>query len=131
MKVQSIVAKKKDAGLPQHELAAGHHILRAIRESAGKPRLRDARKVRASGEVACERVRELIYDLTIIDGMVLDEDETFRYGWIAHAGRALGLKYPTVWGIARGEITSISTHTVDRISRISGVPVRIFYDADI
>jgi hypothetical protein len=123
--VQSIVAKRKHE-IPEHERSAAHVLLLAIRERAGRPNLREAQKIRPSGVVACENVRELIYDVTCLDGYA--EGDEFDYGWIANAQRALGLKsYTTCWNIARGEITSLSSRTVDQISLRSGVPVEKFY----
>jgi hypothetical protein len=124
--VLSIVAKKKHE-VPEHELSAGHMLLLAMRERGGRPRLRDARELKPSGVIACENVRELIYDVTCLDGYA--EGDEFDYGWIANVQRALGLKYTTCWNIARGEITSISSRTVDMIAAKSGVPAEKFYVA--
>lgn len=51
--------------------------------------------------------------------------------WIAEVSRQLDLPYSTCWKIARGKITSLSTHTVDKIARKTGIPVSVFYDGEV
>jgi hypothetical protein len=109
--------------LPDHEYAHEHKLLKARHEhSTSKRRLRDAAHLRPSGEVACERVRELMWDL----GAELDWTR-----WVCEVSRQIGINERTGQGIASCERLSISTQTVDAIARHTGIPVRVFYDPEL
>jgi hypothetical protein len=116
-------ARQRPREVPEHEYAVGHHLLLAAKEYGNKRRLRKVEDLRASGEVACERVKEFAYDL----GAELE----FVYGWKASAARRMGLTYSTMWNIIMGDITAISTKTVDHVARHSGIPVSVFYDPEL
>lgn len=110
--------------IPKHEYANGHQVLAAFKKYSNERRLRSVAKTfQASGEVACARIREFAWDL--------GAETDWGWGWIAESSRCLGLSYTTTWNIISGGITSISTRTVDHVARVSGVPVRVFYDAEI
>lgn len=108
--------------LPQHDFVESHHILLASKKYGSRERIQAAKKKtwRASGEVACARIREFAYDL----GAEIE----WAYSWKAAAARRLGLSYTTMWNIISQHVTTVSTRTVDHVAKISGVPVREFYD---
>lgn len=107
--------------LPKHDYADKHHVLAAFKKYSSAERIKAAKKnYLASGEVACARVREFAYDL--------GAEVEWARGWKAKAAARLGLGYSTMWNILTEHITSISTHTVDRVARTSGVPAWVFYD---
>lgn len=105
--------------LPRHEHASDHRVLLAAKKFGTKG-IAKRRQLRASGEVACDRIREFAWDL----GM----EQDWAYGWKARAAARLGLPYATMWNIISHAVTTVSTKTVDHVAFVSGVPVREFYD---
>ena len=105
--------------LPQHDYVTDHRLTLAAKEHAARRRVRDANDIRPSGVIACERIREFCWDL----GAELEWDR-----WMAEISRRLGISYTTTRLIIKGEITSLSTHTVDKIAQSSGIPYAVFYD---
>lgn len=111
--------------MPEHDYAVSHHLLLARKEHAKnlKRRLRAVEELRASGEVACERLREFAYDI--------GADMEWERGWKAEAAKQCGLNYSTMWSIIMKDLTSISTRTVDHVARKSGIPISVFYDPEL
>lgn len=89
-------------------------------------RLRDAAELRASGEVACERIREFGWDVGSEKREAGD-----GWGWMAWTSRELGLNEATGWWILSGNATRVSTKTVDTVCAACGVPPRVFYDPEL
>lgn len=81
---------------------------------------------RPSGEVAAERVYELLYEI----GQEWQEMHGREYGWKAAAARKAGLNYATAWTIMGGEHPSLSTRTVDKVSQALNIPIAAFYDSE-
>lgn len=111
---------------PDHEYAVEHTLYRAKQHVSARRRLRNAAELRASGEVACERIREFAWDM----GTELRESQPNR--WMAPIARdVLGLNERTGWDIISGAAERVSTATVDAISRFTGIPVSVFYDCEL
>lgn len=111
-------ARNQQPQYPVHEYAADH-ILYEKYLTCKPPSVRAAEKIRPSGEIACERIRELGFDL----GAELEWNR-----WMADVATKLGLTYETARLIFNGERISVSTRTVDRVHRKTGIPIAVFYD---
>lgn len=113
---------RKHQAAPDHEYADRHVLLRAREEHVrSRRRLRLAADLVSSGETACNRLREFLWDL--------GEDLGWQR-WKAEVARQTGIPPTTAGQIIRGQVTTITTHTVDKVARISGIPVRYFYDSE-
>lgn len=127
------LARKQATSYPAHEYADKHQLLIARAEHVtSRRRLRDAATLQPSAEVACERIREYCHDLR--------ELELADYGdrWRAECARRIGMwseedsgGYAVLLKVISGEQARVSTRTVDRIARATGIPVRIFYDPEL
>ncbi len=106
---------------PEHQYADNHALLRAYQTSKPVP-VRLAKKLRGSGEVACERIRELAWDI--------GADKEW-YLWMADVSRKLGINYSTARAICQGKQFTVSTRTVDKIAIRTGIPPRLFYDPEL
>lgn len=116
-------ARKARETYPDHDYADEHTLIRARAELPPRRRLRDASKIRSSGEVACERIREFAWDV----GAELREEQPNR--WMAPIAReVLGLNEDTGYQIICGTRTSVSTRTVDAVHAFTGIPLAAFYD---
>lgn len=113
--------------LPDHEYADRHHLLLAIKEYGTKARLQKVAKLPPTGEVALLRILEYAFDL---HDEYVDEHED-EYGWKTYAANRMGIPATTLYAIIRGDVSQVASTTVDRIIKHSGIPARIFYDAEI
>jgi hypothetical protein len=126
------LAKKREQ-YPSHEYADQHKLLIARAEFVtSKRRLRDASTLRPSAEVACERIREYCWDLRELELSDLGDH------WRAECARRIGMwsdedhsGYGVLLQVISGSQQRVSTRTVDRIARATGIPVRVFYDPEI
>lgn len=124
---------RKTATYPNHEHAKQHTLLVARGEFVtSKRRLRDAATLRPSAEVACERIQEYCFDMRDLELSDLGDR------WRAECARRLGMwseedhgGYGVLLKVINGEQTRVSTRTVDRIARHTGIPVRMFYDPEL
>lgn len=105
---------------PDHEYANGHVLYQAYLDSK-PPTVRAAEKMRPIGEVACDRIRELGYDLGA-------EREWAR--WMADVSEKLGINYSTARAIFNGDQNSVSSVTVWRMHLKTGIPVEAIYGLD-
>jgi hypothetical protein len=127
------------ARLPEHVHANAHHLFLAEREYSRTLKKRSAKLEElgdeaASGAIACKRVREFAYDVGfhwVAENFDDYDDFTAVRGWPAEAARRCGLRYGTMWAILNRDITHISTRTVDKIARKTGIPVSVFYDPEL
>lgn len=119
-------ALAKRSQYPVHQFAEEHKLFKARALVTSRRRLRDAAELRASGEVACSRIREFAWDV----GTELREEQPNR--WMAPIARdVLGINEHTGWAIISGLSTSVSTTTVDTIARFTGIPIGVFYDPEL
>ncbi len=107
--------------LPIHDFATDHKLLSLINQYKTKKRLEWAEKRRPCAEVAAERIREYAWDLGA---------EKDWYRWIAESARKMGMNYSTVYQIVTGKKTRVGPDVVDQISRVTGIPVGVFYDEE-
>lgn len=77
----------------------------------------------AAKEVGCVRLRELLWDLGRADD--------FAYGWKSRACAAVGIPYTTGLEIINGKKVVLYPDHVDMVSMTTGVPVSMFYDAEV
>lgn len=75
-------------------------------------------------EIAAIRIREFLFEL--------GAEVKFRFpGWIAYAVEKAGFAcYGTGRGIINGSVTSVGPDVVEQISRHTGCPISVFYDAE-
>ncbi len=111
---------RKRIDYPDHEYADKHVLYRLYLDSK-PPTVRAAEKLRPIGEVACERIRELGYDIGA-------EKEWDR--WMADAAEKLGVGYETMRNILNGERQSVSSGTVWRVHLKTGIPIESIYGLD-
>lgn len=111
----------RQLSFPEHEHASDHKVSAAIPEFRTKARLRAAANRPPCAEVAASRIREYFFDL----GAELNYTR-----WMAEVSRKAGMNYTTVCEIIHGRKTRVGPTVVDQISRTTGCPVRVFYDAE-
>jgi hypothetical protein len=111
----------RQLSFPDHEHATDHRVLVALREYQTKERLKAAAKRPPCAEVAARRIREYLWDLGA---------EKNHHLWIAEVARKAELNYTTVWALVRGYKTRVGPDVVDQITRATGCPIAVFYDAE-
>lgn len=114
---------RRQLELPIHDYAEDHKLLLAQKQYGNRRRLKKVEDLPASGITAFNRLREFAYDLGHELGM--------ERGWMVKVATRMGLNYKTLWNIVHGVVTMVDTTTVDTVARASGVPVAVFYDAEI
>ena len=113
--------RQQQLRLPIHDYAQDHKLLQLIKIYKTKRRLEWAAERRPCAEVAAERIREYAWDLGA---------EKDWHRWIAESARKMGMSYSTVHAIVTGKITRVGPKVVDQISRVTGIPVGVFYDEE-
>lgn len=111
----------RQLSFPQHEHASDHKVSAALAQYKTKERLRAAARRPPCAEVAARRIQEYFWDVG---------DEMGHVRWIAEVARRCEMSYSTVWRIVRGARTRVGPDVVDQIARVTGCPVRVFYDAE-
>lgn len=111
----------RQLSFPNHEHAADHRVLVALRQYQTKERLKAAAKRPPCAEVAARRIREYFFDL----GKELNYTK-----WMAEVSRKAGMNYTTVRSIIHGHKKRVGPNVVDQIARSTGCPIAVFYDAE-
>lgn len=106
-----------------HQYAENHVLSMALKRYGNMARREKLAKIyEASGVLACRRIREFAHDV--------GTEYKFEFGWQVIAAERCGLSYSTMWAIIHEKVTSVSPKTVDAVVLCSGIPARLFYDAE-
>lgn len=113
---------RKRVQYPDHDYADNHVLLRAM-DQYKPPTVRDAAKIRPSGEIACDQIRELGWDL----GAEYNWER-----WMAAVAEKIGLHPDTARAIFNEERVSVTNRTVDKVHLKTGIPLAVLYgEADV